>query len=71
MGTHVGSLRTWFVAAERFVGHAVLAAIGFVLMFVGLAMGVTMVMLPMGIAVGILGVLLFVAGLFAHIDDQS
>jgi hypothetical protein len=35
---------------------------------VGLALGVTMIMLPVGVPVGLVGVLLVVGGLFAHID---
>ena len=37
-----------------------------VLMVVGLGLGVTMIMLPVGIVVGLLGVAIFVGGFFAH-----
>jgi hypothetical protein len=39
-------------------------------MVVGLALGVTMIMLPVGIVVGLAGVLLVVGGLFARIDKS-
>jgi len=39
--------------------------VGFMMIVVGLASAVTIVMLPMGIIVGLLGVGIFVCGLFA------
>jgi hypothetical protein len=39
-------------------------------MIIGLALGVTMIMLPVGIVVGLLGVALFVGGIFARIDER-
>jgi len=43
--------------------------VGFVLMVVGLALGVTMIMLPAGIVIGLIGVAMFVGGLFARLGD--
>jgi hypothetical protein len=54
-----------FVATERFLGHAAAVLVGIVLMFAGLAMSVTMVLLPAGIPVGLVGLLLFLWGLFS------
>ena len=54
-----------------FFGHIAALVIGFVLMVVGLALGVTLIMLPVGIAVGMLGFLMFVGGLFAHIERDA
>lgn len=48
--------------------HVAAVVIGLVLMIVGLALGVTMIMLPVGLTVGLIGVAILVAGLFAHID---
>ena len=48
------------VVAER----SVAVAIGFVLMVVGLAMTASFVMLPAGIALGLLGVGILIVGLF-------
>jgi len=53
----------------RFLEHALAIIIGFILMVVGLGLGVTMIMLPVGIPVGLLGMAIFVGGLFARIDE--
>ena len=57
-------------AGGRFLGHAAIVVIGFVLMIVGLGLGVTMIMLPVGVVVGLVGVLLIVAGIFGRIRSQ-
>ena len=41
--------------AGHFLGHVAAVVLGFVLIIVGLAMGVTMVLLPAGIVIGLLG----------------
>ena len=46
------------------LGHIAAVIIGFVLMVVGLALGVTLIMLPVGLVVGMLGFAMFVGGLF-------
>jgi hypothetical protein len=43
--------------------HAFFVVAGFVLMVVGLGLGVTMVMLPVGIVLGLLGLAMFVGGM--------
>jgi hypothetical protein len=53
-----------------FFEHAAFAIIGFVLMVVGLALGVTMIMLPVGLVVGLIGFAMVVAALFARIDQS-
>jgi len=53
-----------------FFEHALFVLAGFVLMVVGLAMGVTMVMLPAGLVIGLLGFAMFVGGLFARMSDR-
>jgi len=50
--------------AGRFVGHLFALVVGFILMIVGLAMGVTIVLLPFGIPLGFVGLGVFVWGLF-------
>ena len=50
--------------------EALLAIGGFILMMVGLGMTVTIVMLPVGVVLGLLGVAIFVGGIFAH-DDEA
>jgi len=60
--------RTWVKSTEYFLGHVAAVIVGFLMMVVGLGLGVTMIMLPVGIVVGLLGAAIFVGGLFAHID---
>jgi hypothetical protein len=49
---------------ERFLGHTIAVVVGLVLMIVGLGMGVTMVLLPLGLPLGLAGLLLCMWGLF-------
>src|SRR5437762_14157152 len=49
--------------ASRLVGHSLAIAVGLGLMIAGIAMGVTLVMLPVGIPVGFAGLLVFLWGL--------
>ena len=63
--------RPWVKATEGALWHIVAVMVGFVLMVVGLGLGVTMVMLPVGNVVGLLGVAIFVGGLFAHITQKA
>ncbi len=56
---------------EQILGHVVAVVIGFVLMVVGLGLGVTMVMLPVGLVVGLIGVGLFVWGLVGHLGKDQ
>jgi membrane-bound ClpP family serine protease len=53
-----------------FLEHAAAISIGFVLMVIGLGLGVTMIMLPVGVVIGLIGVALFVGGLFARLDQR-
>jgi hypothetical protein len=57
--------------AGHFLGHAAVVVLGFVLMIVGLAMGGTMVLLPAGIVIGLLGVAMVVGGVFARITPPA
>ena len=68
--THTITVRRVFGEIGRFMEHFVVVVLGFVLMVVGLALGVTMIMLPAGIVLGLLGVGLFVAGIFGHLDSR-
>jgi hypothetical protein len=49
--------------------HVMFVIGGFVLMVIGLGMGVTMVMLPAGLVVGFLGLAMFIGGLFVRLSD--
>jgi hypothetical protein len=55
----------------HFLGHVAAVVLGFVLIIVGLAMGVTMVLLPAGIVIGLAGVALVVGGVFARITPPA
>ena len=60
-------------AARNIVGYferAVFAILGFVLMVLGLGLGVTVIMLPVGLAIGLIGCAMVVGALFAHIDQS-
>ena len=63
--------RSWVRATESVVGHIAALIVGFVMMIVGLGLGVTMVMLPVGLVIGLLGVAIFIGGLFARINKTT
>ena len=63
--------RRWVRATESVLGHIAAVIIGFVMMVVGLGLGVTMIMLPVGIVIGLIGVAIFVGGLFARIKQNG
>jgi len=59
--------RPWVHAAEGVLAHIAAVIVGFVMMIVGLGLGVTMVMLPFGLVIGLAGAAIFVGGLFARL----
>jgi hypothetical protein len=63
--------RPWIKTLESLLGHVAAVIIGFILMVIGLGLGVTMIMLPVGVVVGLLGLALFIGGLFARIDQKT
>lgn len=64
--THAVGLRSVVGVLE----HTLAVVAGFILMVLGLGLGVTMIMLPVGLVIGLLGFALFVGGLVVHIDRQ-
>jgi hypothetical protein len=54
--------------AIGFVEHALVMLVGFVMMVVGLGMGVSMVLLPFGLVIGLLGFAIFIGGLVGKIE---
>jgi hypothetical protein len=62
--TYVNALR----GVVAFLEHALAVLVGFVLMVLGLGLGVTMIMLPVGAVLGLIGFVLFVGGLFVRLD---
>lgn len=61
----------WVATVERWLGQAAALVVGFVMMVVGLGLGVTMIMLPVGVVIGLAGVALFVGALFARVDGRA
>jgi hypothetical protein len=51
-------------STERFLGYATAVVVGVILMIAGLSMGVSLVLLPIGVPVGLAGILLFMWGMF-------
>ena len=45
--------------------------VGFAFMVIGLGLGVTMIMLPVGLPLGLVGSLLFVWGLLGHLENGN
>jgi len=68
MTAHTWWQTPWIRATEAAIGHIAAIVMGFILMVVGLGLGVTMIMLPVGVVVGLIGVAMFVGGLFVHIN---
>ena len=62
-----GSIET----VERILGHVAAVVVGFVLMVIGLGLGVTMIMLPVGLVIGLAGLLAFVWGLVGHLESDE
>ena len=71
MSAHPVSSRHVAGLVGSFFAHAAAIVVGFVFMVVGLALGVTMIMLPAGLVIGLAGFLIFLGGLFAHIDREA
>jgi hypothetical protein len=63
--------RPWIEAIESVLGHIAAVIIGFIMMVVGLGLGVTIIMLPVGLVIGLIGMAMFVGGLFARIDQKA
>jgi hypothetical protein len=56
------SAHDWFVSAEHAALRLVMVVTGFTLMVFGLALGVSLVMLPIGVLLGLTGVGVLVWG---------
>jgi hypothetical protein len=67
MGRAHFSIGSWVVWAERGLLRLAMIALAVFLIIGGLAMGVTMVMLPLGVIVGLVGVGLLVWGLLGDL----
>jgi hypothetical protein len=59
------------ITRRRLVGaleHVLAIVVGFVLMVLGLGLGVTMIMLPVGLVLGLIGLALFIGGLCVRFE---
>ena len=61
----------WMATAESVVAHLAAIAVGFAMMVLGLGLGVTMIMLPAGVVIGLAGAAIFVGGIFARVTPQD
>jgi hypothetical protein len=69
---HINGLTyRWFRVTEVVLVHVAAIVVGFIMMVLGLGLGVTMIMLPVGLVIGLAGAALFIAGLFAHINRDA
>ncbi len=71
MGRSAGVLHGLTHWGEERARHIAGVIGGVALMVLGLAMGVTMVLMPFGIVVGLGGVLLFVWGIVGHLEKRD
>lgn len=69
--THTHAVHDWFTGFGHFLEHGVAVIVGLILMILGLGLSVTMIMLPVGLAIGLLGMGLFIGGLFANLDERG
>ena len=66
--SHAPAVRRMFGGVLGLFEHAAAVVIGLIMMIVGLGLGVTMIMLPVGIVIGLVGVAVLIGGLFARIE---
>jgi hypothetical protein len=71
MSEHENSGRELVKGAGWMAVHVFAIIAGLVLMFAGVAMGVTVVMLPVGVPVGFFGLFLFFWGLFSRSEEPN
>src|SRR5262249_41316090 len=62
--------RHWVRVTESVLAHTAAIVLGFVMMVVGLGLGVTIIMLPAGLVIGLLGATIFIAVLFARVGER-
>jgi hypothetical protein len=71
MSDHPSAGKELMKGAGSFLGHVLALVLGLVLMIGGVALGVTLVALPLGIAVGFAGLLLAMWGLFGWAQEKK
>jgi membrane-bound ClpP family serine protease len=66
--SHVIARRSIVAFVVSLFEHAFFVVAGFVLMVVGMGLSVTMVMLPVGLVLGLLGLAMFIGGMTVRMD---
>jgi len=66
--THPTSFREALSVVVWLLEHAAVAVLGLIMMIVGIGLSLTIIMLPVGIIIGLLGVAVFVGGMFCRIE---
>ena len=69
--TEVWRVRHWLRVSEGVLAHTAAIVVGFVMMVLGLGLGVTIIMLPAGLVIGLVGAAIFVGGLFARLGGNE
>lgn len=69
--TYTGTMDRFLAGVGHCLEHAAAIVLGFIMMIVGLGLGVTMIMLPVGLVIGLVGMAVFIGGIFARIDDRK
>ena len=70
MGTRGAVAHRWLTLAEHGAFRVVVAALGLVMVVVGLALGVTMIMLPAGLVVGLIGLAILLWGVLGTLPGK-
>jgi len=71
MNVHQSVSQELVKGTGRFVAHILALVVGMIFMVAGIAMGVTIVMLPIGIPLGFVGLVLFLWGLFGGGEGKT
>ena len=67
---HTTSIRTFGAAVAGLAEHVAFVVVGFVLVVLGLGLGVTIIMLPVGLPIGLLGLAMVIGGLTVRINQR-
>jgi hypothetical protein len=71
MNAHPTVGRELAKGAGRFAAHALAIVLGLILIVVGIAMGVSIALLPIGVPTGFAGLLLLMWGLFGGVEEHK
>ncbi len=71
MNRQHSTTRDAFQTGGQIAGHMVAMILGFMMMLVGMGMGVTMVLLPLGLPIGLIGFIMFIWGMTAQVRRQN